>query len=283
MPATTPSVSVSTGHFEWQGYRLAYECYGPEDGACCVLSNGLLLDSLINRPLARLLAADGYRVVLLDLLGHGQSDRPRHATMNRIDFYGQQMLACMDHLGIPHAVLGGISLGAIATLHAAVLAPDRIDGMLLEMPVMERSTIFAALLLVPVVLSINYAAPLVRGFAAVMRRLPRPRTEWAASLMNAGSSEPEQMASVLHGILVGPVVPPYPDRKRMQMPTLVIGHKGDWLHNLQDAQALSRQLPNARFVQAQSILELRRRPQRLYAEIAALMKLATQNKSHRAA
>ena len=64
-----------------------------------------------------------------------------------------------------------------------------------------------------------------------------------------------------------PVVPPYPERKRMTQPALVIGHKGDWLHNLQDAHALARQLPDARFIEARSILELRLKPDRLYPAI----------------
>lgn len=260
-------VAVTREYFEWQGYAMAFERYGPVEGPAVLLMNGLLLDSLINRPLARRMAADGFRVILLDLLGHGASDRPTHASMNRIDFYGDQAIACLDHLGIERAVVGGVSLGAIATLHATAKYPERVRAQILEMPVMERSTIFAALLLVPLVLSTQYLRPLVRGFTGLMRRLPRPTNEVIAGGMNAGSNRPEEIASVLHGILVGPVVPPLPDRRRMTQPALVIGHKGDWLHNLQDAHALARQLPDARFIEARSILELRLKPDRLYPEI----------------
>lgn len=260
-------VAVEHEHFDWQGYALAFEQYGPAKGPAVLLMNGLLLDSLINRPLARRMAADGFRVILLDLLGHGASDRPVHATMNRVDFYGDQAIACLDHLGIDQAVVGGVSLGAIATLHATARYPERVRAQILEMPVMERSTIFAALLLVPLVLSTQYLRPLVRGFTGLVRRLPRPGNEIIAGGMNAASNRPEEIAAVLHGILVGPAVPPYPERQRMTQPALVIGHKGDWLHNLQDAHALVRQLPDARFIEARSILELRLKPDRLYPEI----------------
>ncbi|MEQ9010891.1 alpha/beta fold hydrolase [Algiphilus sp.] len=270
--ARTAPVAIMHEYFDWHGHAMAFECFGPSDGSPILLMNGLLLDSLVNRVLARRLAVDGYRVILLDLLGHGASDRPVHATMNRIDFYGDQAVACLDHLGIERAVVGGVSLGAIATLHATVKYPERVRAQILEMPVMERSTIFAALLLVPLVLSTQYLRPVVRGFTGVMRRLPRPRKEVAASVMNAMSNSPEQIASVLHGILVGPVVPPYPDRKRITQPSLVIGHKGDWLHNLEDAHALTRQLPDARFIEARSILELRTKPDRLYPEIVGFLR-----------
>ena len=45
--------------------------------------HGLLLDANLSRKLARSLAARGNRVVLLDLLGHGRSDKPRHASPHR--------------------------------------------------------------------------------------------------------------------------------------------------------------------------------------------------------
>lgn len=280
--ARAKPVAVTHEHFDWHGYAMAYEVYGPETGLPILLMNGLLLDSLVNRPLARLMAADGYRVILLDLLGHGASDRPQYATMNRVDFYGDQAIACLDHLGIAQAVVGGVSLGAIATLHATAKYPDRVRAQILEMPVMEMSTIFAALLLVPLVLGTHYARPVMRGFAGLMRRLPRPRQDVWASVMNAASSSPEQMASVLHGILVGPVVPPYPERRAMTQPALVVGHRGDWLHNLQDAHALARQLPNAQLLEAKSILELRTRPERLYPQIRDFLAALQTDKAERA-
>ena len=40
-----------------------------------VYLHGLLIDSEVNRGIAGALAARGHRVVLLDLLGHGRSDK----------------------------------------------------------------------------------------------------------------------------------------------------------------------------------------------------------------
>ena len=56
------------------------------------------------RHLARTLAAQGNRVVLLDLLGHGRSDKPRHAGPHRMDLYAQQVLSLLDELAIDQAV-----------------------------------------------------------------------------------------------------------------------------------------------------------------------------------
>jgi pimeloyl-ACP methyl ester carboxylesterase len=264
-------VPVHSGTFAWGDYQLAYETYGDVAGVPCVLVHGLLLDSLVNRDLAYRFAAEGYRVVLLDLLGHGRSDKPTDPREHRVEFHGAQVLALMDHLGFERALIGGVSLGAMSTLHVASIAPQRCLGLFIEMPVMEWSTTFAAILFVPLIGAVDFAKPVFRRFARFLRRLPRPRYDPLASVMNALSAEPEVIRAVLHGLLVGPVVPPAKVRRSMTMPALVIGHGGDKLHELSDAQSLADEMPNARLLKARSILELRWNPRRLWPEIAAFL------------
>ena len=87
------------------------------------------------------------------------------------------------------------------------------------------------------------------------------------SVRNALAAEPEVIRAILHGVLVGPVVPSVRRRRHIQSPTLVIGHARDPLHDLADAKALKRQLPNAEILVARSIMELRTRPERLMPRI----------------
>ena len=100
-------------------YQLGYEVYGSGDKVIVWL-HGLLLDANLSRGLARTLAAQGYRVVLLDLLGHGRSDKPRHAGAHRMDLYAEQVLCLLDELGVDQVVLGGVSLGTNVSLLTAV-------------------------------------------------------------------------------------------------------------------------------------------------------------------
>jgi hypothetical protein len=106
-----------------------------------------------------------------------------------------------------------------------------------------------------------------RPFANLLKKLPRPRAGWAVSLLNAASADPDVTSAILHGILVGPVVPTAAQRRAMKMPALVIGHRGDKLHAHEDAHDLAGQLPNAQLLNANSILELRTKPERLMPEI----------------
>lgn len=268
---------VEQGTFQHEGYRLAYELHGPENGTPVLLLHGILLDAAINRDLAGAMAEAGYRVILLDLLGHGRSDKAEAAEL-RNDFFAEQVQACLDHLQIDQAVIGGLSLGAIVALQTAVVAPRRVRALLLEMPVMEQSTPFAAILLSPFIFMTNYGAWLHRRFAQLMRRLPRPRSSLWESVLNAMAQEPEAVRAVLHGVLVGPVVPPRRLRRRIAAPALVIGHAGDWLHNLEDARALAGELPDARLLVATSILELRTKPGRLMPEILQFLRESTDKK-----
>src|SRR5512135_439705 len=261
---------LEKGRFRCGRYELAYEIHG-DAGVPCVLLHGLLLDSLINRDLAARFVTQGYQVILLDLLGHGESDKPTDPRELRIDFFAEQTLALLDHLGIESALVGGMSLGAITALQVAAKAPERCLGLFIEMPVMEWSTMFAALLLVPVITLVDYGSFLVRAFARVVRCIPRPKSDLLASFLNAASAEPEVITAVLHGILVGPVVPPAARRRQLSMPTLVIGHRGDRLHAHRDAAELAKEMPNARLLETRWIGELHVTPDRFWPKIRVFL------------
>ena len=260
----------STASFDHGGHRLTYEVHGEGDRLIVYL-HGLLLDANLNRGIAQALAEQGNRVVLLDLLGHGRSDKPSHAGAYRIDVYVEQVLGLLDELGATEAVLGGLSLGANVSLLAAALAPERVRGLVLEMPVLERATPAVALTFVPLLLGLRYASAPARVLTDIARHLPRTGFGPLDSVLGAASLQPDQIASVLHGVLMGPVVPTFERRESITVPTLVLAHRADLLHPFSDAASLAHQLPRARLVRARSPFELRVRPKRLTTEIAAFL------------
>lgn len=265
---TTPAPRPGT--FLWEGRRLAYEEFGDGDHVL-VYMHGILMDSEMNRELARSLASRGHRVVLLDLLGHGQSDKPTHASEYRMDTYAHQVAACMDHLGVEEAVVGGVSLGANVSLQVAVKAPGRVSGLVLEMPVLEWAVPAAAMLFTPLVLGLHYAKPLFGALAKVAARFPSTPIAALNSAVRGFSAPPEVLAAILHGVLVGPVAPSADERHQIKAPSLVIAHKRDLIHPFSDAENLVEQLPDAELVSAHSSAELRLHPERLTNEIAAFL------------
>lgn len=249
---------------------LSYEVYGHGDRVLVYL-HGLLLDAASNRRLAEDLANAGNKVVLLDLPGHGRSDKPRRAADHRIDRYALRVIDLLDHLKVDRAVVGGMSLGADVTLMTALAIPERVVGMVVEMPVLETATPMAALLFTPILAATHYATPLLRAVTAVARLVPRSRLGPLDQVFGPLLLEPEEIVAVLHGVLVGPVAPTSEQRAQMTMPALVVGHRADRLHPLGDASRLAKELPNGRLLEAHSIVELRLTPHRLTTEIARFL------------
>src|SRR5438093_1432112 len=101
-----PMSPAATAAFEHQGYRLAYSEYGSGPRPL-VLLPGLLLPRKMHAPLAEALAEKGNRVICLDLLGHGESDRPRDMWRYSMPIFGEQVVGLLDHLELDEAVVGG--------------------------------------------------------------------------------------------------------------------------------------------------------------------------------
>lgn len=258
------------GTFAFEGTQLAYEVHGEGDRTVVYL-HGLLMDRQMNVDLARTLAERGHRVVLLDLAGHGASDRPQHASAHRMDTYARQTVALLDHLGIDRAVVGGVSLGANVSLFVAAQAPDRVQGLVIEMPVLEWAVPAAALLFTPLLLVVRTAQRPVRALTSLVARVPRTPLGTVNSVLATLSTPPEVITAVLHGILTGPVAPSVEERRRIEAPALVIAHTRDLIHPFSDAEALVELLPRGELLPARSMLELRAAPGRLMGEIARFL------------
>jgi len=263
-------MKARTRRFRHEGHRLAYDEYGTGERAV-VLLPGLLFSRRMHRPLAGTLAGRGYRVLCLDLLGHGDSDRPEEMWKYSMTTFGAQTLALMDHLELERAVVGGTSLGANTALEAAAAAPERIGGLLVEMPVLDNALLGCALAFTPLLVGLTFGAPVTRTLARGVRLMPRGAFHLGDMLLDWASQDPEPSAAVLQGLFFGRVAPPREVRRRMQHRTLVIGHGRDPIHPFSDADMLVRELSNARLVEASSILELRLTPERLTGEILAFL------------
>jgi pimeloyl-ACP methyl ester carboxylesterase len=271
IPAADPAtagraIEGVVGRFAWRDYTLAYETRGTGNGDPFVLIHGLLLPSWVNGEIATRLAARGHRVILFDLLGHGRSDKPLHASEHRLEYAGEQVVALLDHLGVRRAVIGGMSLGANVSLEVAIKAPDRVSALVCEMPVLERGTVGVMLTLFPLLLALRFGGRPLASLFGLVKRLPRTAHEAFDAMLDTGD-DPRAMAAVMHGYTAGPVCPPAAERARIEVPVLVIGHGRDWMHPLNDAEALMAELPHARLVRANHFFELRTRPDRLMAEI----------------
>jgi pimeloyl-ACP methyl ester carboxylesterase len=255
--------------FTFRGRRISYCEYG-SGAKAIVLTHGLLMDRRMYTKLAPALAARGHRVITVDMLGHGASDQPHEMTAYSMQQFGRDVIALLDHLELPQAVIGGTSLGANVALEVAVAAPARVRALVLEMPVLENALPAAAAAFVPLALALRISHRVMGLVARITRRIPR--THFLVDvLIDFVRRDPLASLAVLDGLIFGRVAPPIEDRRALTQPTLVIGHPSDPIHPFSDADRIARELPNARLVEAHSILEWRLRPARLDAELAAFL------------
>jgi pimeloyl-ACP methyl ester carboxylesterase len=255
--------------FVHEGHRISYEDCGEGDRPL-VLIHGLLMNRHMFDRLGPEMADRGNRVLTVDLLGHGLSDRPPEMVNYSMTFFAQQVVGLLDHLDLEEAVIGGTSLGANTTLETAHLFPDRVRGMMVEMPVLDNALLAVSVIFTPILLGLRFGEPVLRGIALLASRIPR--TNFLIDIgLDWMRQEPASSAAVLEGLFLGSAAPHHGLRVKMEQPTLVIGHHADPLHPFSDSGMLVEELPNARLIEASSILEWRISPKRLDKELAAFL------------
>lgn len=265
---TTRLVSERIGQFFIDDDRLEYTEYGSGD-RWVVLIHGQLMPRRMHQPLARALAAEGLHVVTVDLLGHGRSDRPDDPLLYSMTAFGEQVIALLGHLGAEQAVIGGTSLGANVSLEVAVLAPERVRGIVAEMPVLDNALEAGIIAFAPLLFAARFLPFTISATAALTRAVPRGIVPfWLGIGLDTLNQRPGSVAAAVHGIFFGRIAPPSHLRRAIAAPMLVVGHPRDPIHPAADAAMLADEVPQARFVQAKSILEWRARPERLNGEAA---------------
>lgn len=278
--------------FEFDGQRIAYTEYGGGPAAVVgasgrrkrssrsaraanrplILVHGLLLSQEMHKPLAKALAARGNRVITVDLLGHGASDRPRDMWRYSMGQFAEQIIGLMDHLQLDEAAIMGTSLGANTALELASRAPERVRGMVIEMPVLDNALLASALTFTPILVALTFGEPIMKLVAHGARGVPRQvLPHYGNVLLDLIRQEPGPGGALLQGLFFGRIAPHRTERRTFAMPTLVLGHRRDPVHPFSDAGMLASELPNGRLLQADSLVELRLSPERLTEEIASFL------------
>lgn len=114
MSTASATDDISTHRFaSFDGAQLVWRELG--DGRPVVLIHGFVSNALTNwirYGHAKTIAAKGFRVIMPDLRGHGDSAQPHDAAAYPPDVLAQDGAALLEHLGLDDYDLGGYSLGA---------------------------------------------------------------------------------------------------------------------------------------------------------------------------
>jgi pimeloyl-ACP methyl ester carboxylesterase len=110
----------------FDGVSIAYSLSGTADTALVFIHGGMSDRSFWDGQHAAF--ADRFRVIALDLAGHGESGQDRQEW--GIPQFGRDVLAVMDAERVSHAVLIGNSMGGPAAVEATLLAPTRVRAVI---------------------------------------------------------------------------------------------------------------------------------------------------------
>ena len=136
LAGTTNNETASAGTSEVQfssvllktGVRLRYAYKGDPSGTPVILLHGYG-DSWFSYSRLLPLLDKKYRIYIPDQRGHGDSDRPVGGYA--LQQFAADIVAFMDALNVKQAAIVGHSMGSFIGQHVAVLAPERVNRLVL--------------------------------------------------------------------------------------------------------------------------------------------------------
>ena len=110
------------------GIRLHVEETGPRDGRPILFIHGFSQCRLAWTKQLHSDLADDFRLVAMDIRGHGLSDKPRDAYGDS-QLWAEDVQAVIDALGLDHPILSGWSYGVILCDYLRCYGEERIGGI----------------------------------------------------------------------------------------------------------------------------------------------------------
>jgi pimeloyl-ACP methyl ester carboxylesterase len=158
---------------------------------------------------------DGIRLLSFD--GRARDDGTRAGST--LDHYGDDLIAFLDHLRLPRAIVGGGSIGAGIALNVAVRYPQHVAGLVLSRPAWPDGPAPA------------YVHDLYGRIAHLLGEPARPTR-----------------CAPLHWSPRDRSVDCLSQAAAIQVPTLILAHHQDPIHAFHFGVALARSIQGARLV-----------------------------------
>jgi pimeloyl-ACP methyl ester carboxylesterase len=124
------------GQVDANGVTIAYEVTGSPADPTVLLLHGIADNLHSYDAIAPKLAVDGFRVIAIDLRGHGSSSA---AAVTGLRDHAADAVAVIDELVGEPAVIVGHSLGGLVGISIAARHPDRCRALLVEDPTLMKA------------------------------------------------------------------------------------------------------------------------------------------------
>jgi pimeloyl-ACP methyl ester carboxylesterase len=216
----------------------------------------------VRQPTGLFCPPDGVRLVTFDTRAHGQTFPLGDPADLTFDTFGDDLVALLDHLGISHAIVGGISMGAGVALNVAVRYPERVAGLVLSRPAwldgpMPDGNVAMYAHIAQLLRALDEGGGIDDGVGWALQRL-----EVSDAYCAIAASSPDTAQSLcgqiterrardavarLERLPRDRPIADLRDAAAIDVPTLVLAHHQDPIHRFEFGAALARAIPGAHF------------------------------------
>ncbi|MDF2691335.1 MAG: hypothetical protein K0S29_1190 [Gammaproteobacteria bacterium] len=201
------------------------------------------------------------KLIRYDARGHGES----RASYNPCDYTWENlvndMLAIADSLGVERFIAGGASMGAATALYAAIKAPERVLGLILNIPpsAWEVRKARAEQLLQETELMESKG---LENLIQMRRQAPIPKffKDEPDLLSNANEELRSHDFKALCAQQRGAALSNLPSREiiaSLKIPSLILARQDDPLHPLSMAHELNHLLKGSRLIVSENVYQAR--------------------------
>ena len=228
--------------------NLYYEIHGNEQATETIVFLNGLSQSTISWILTLPYFKSDYRIVLMDFIFQGKSDK--QGEWRSFDQHAQDLLSLLDHLQLKKPVIAGLSYGSMVAQHFAVHFPGRLSKLLLMATFANKTPYYEAIelswwralelggynlmldIMLPTVLSERYfAQPLMPiELMKQARQESQADAQSLFKLMRATKERPDYR----------------PELKKIKAPALVIQGEKDMLLPVHLANEVAKAIPGAK-------------------------------------
>lgn len=231
------------------GVAIAYDDQGSAHAPTLVLVHGHPFDRSMWRPQMQRLATEGWRVIVPDLRGYGETTVVPGKTL--LETFAHDIIGLLDGLGVERFVLGGLSMGGQIVMEIHRQIPHRIRGLLLAdtAPWAEtegsrrlRNAVADRLLregmqsyaeeILPKMVAASTLERLPRVAEHVLQMMLRTSPEGAAAALRGRAEHPDYAESLADAVV----------------PILIVVGSEDEYTPVTDAQLMHKLIPHSMFI-----------------------------------
>ena len=256
---------------EIDGIRVHYQEAGEKSNPALVLIHGFASSTLVWSKVFLALAAAGFHVIAVDLLGFGYSGKPRNGEYT---IAGQAcfLMSLLERLGINRATFVGSSYGGAVAATCALDHPERVDKLVLVGAVNNNEPLrYNLMRLFGSPLLGDVVSPLLIGSRRLLRwRMKRVYDRHALAVderyvdarhfpLRASGTQ----RAIIRTVRGWDAERISRDAHLIQQPTLLLWGENDIEIPLENGERLHEQIPGSRFV---IFLECGHQPHEEYPE-----------------